>query len=328
MQLILQPCGDADALEHYVGTIQNTVQISKILPHLPVSDREKVAGAFPAAVAVWGVTPGKNGTNTRKWTRMQIGDVALLYRQKQFFFKGVVAYKFNSPELARELWGEKQDGETWENIFLLTDLEPISIDIAEFNKAAGYDPKFIVQGFNVMDEEKSAVVADALALEEGIGVIYPDDAGIELAKQKLASMVGSMDIETSASRREEQKLLREILLSRKSEAQCSICGRSFPVNLLVIAHVKKRNSCAPDERRDLGNVMPVCLVGCDSFFEHGYIHIDEGGVVRAAQMSASTQANSGLTTAISALVGVKCAAWKPSSERYFEWHRRHPRKFY
>lgn len=115
MQLVVQPCGDPDAREHFVDTIQSPVPISRIFPHLTLEQRSEVGKAFGERVAVWGVTPAVDGKNRRQWERMEIGATALLYRSKEFFFKGTVAYKLHSRALAEELWSVNDDGSTWDS---------------------------------------------------------------------------------------------------------------------------------------------------------------------------------------------------------------------
>lgn len=320
MHLVLQPCGDSDAVEHYVDTIQNPVPIHRILPFLPVPERDRVSATFGEAVAVWGVTPGKNHVNATKWTRMALGDVAMLYRNKRFFFKGQVAYKIHAPDLARELWKERADGATWEYVFFLTDLEQVDIDVVRFNEAAGYKSTNIVQGFNVLDPDHSEAIIEALDLEPVVGAILPAEGDVQAAKKALDELEGELDLPANTRRRAEQALLRKIRLGGKKVAACSICARVLPVDLLVIGHIRKRHSCDPSQRRDEANIMPICLLGCDKLFENGYIYVDSSGVICAKH---DAKGNPQLDPVINAFEGERCLSWSSASEPYFKWHRDH-----
>ena len=64
------------------------------------------------------------------------------------------------------------------------------------------------------------------------------------------------------------------------EKNCAICHRTFPVDLMVAAHIKPRSKCSTSERKNPNIVMPVCKVGCDDFFEKGYIKVGKDGVVQ------------------------------------------------
>lgn len=324
MQLVLQPCGDSDAVEHYVGTIQNPVPLTRILPFLLPTERDRVSTAFGEAVAVWGVTPGKNQVNAKKWMRMQLGDIAMLYRNKRFFFKGEVAYKIHSPDLARNLWQERPDGVTWEYVFFLTDLEQIDIDVTRFNVSAKYKPNNIIQGFNVLPSDLSETIMEALDLEPPVGAILPGEDEVLSAMRALENLQGDLDLPVSTRRRAEQALLRKIRLGGKKVDSCSICGRVLPVDLLVIGHIRKRHSCDASQKRDEANVMPVCLLGCDKLFENGYIYVDSSGVIQASHIAES---NPELDPVINSLTGKTCLRWTPSSAPYFRWHKEHLRRF-
>ncbi|MBT2119563.1 hypothetical protein KK141_19390 [Dyella sp. LX-66] len=323
MQLVLQPCGDSDAVEHYVDTIQNPVSLTRILPLLPPAERERVSLAFGESVAVWGVTPGKNQVNARKWSRMQLGDVAMLYRNRRFFFKGAVAYKIHSPDIARELWKERSDGVTWEYVFFLTDLEQIDIDVVRFNAAARYKANNIIQGFNVLSSDQSEAIIEALDLDPVVGVLLPAEDEIWAATRALENLEGDLDVPANVLRRAEQALLRKIHLGGKKSGVCAICAKVLPVDLLVIGHIRKRHSCDPSQKRDAANVMAVCLLGCDKLFENGYIYVDASGIVRA---STTARGNPQLDTIIDSLEGTTCLAWTADSAPYFRWHREHPRR--
>lgn len=324
MQLVLQPCGDSDAVEHYVDTIQNPVSLTRILPLLPPGERERVSLAFGEFVAVWGVTPGKNQVNARKWSRMQPGDVAMLYRNKRFFFKGAVAYKIHSPDIARELWKERSDGVTWEYVFFLTDLEQIDINVVRFNAAARYKANNIIQGFNVLPPDQSEAIIEALDLDPVVGVLLPAEGEILASRRALESLEGDLDVPANTLRRAEQALLRKIHLGGKNSGACAICAKVLPVDLLVIGHIRKRHSCDTYQKRDTANVMAVCLLGCDKLFESGYIYVDASGIVQASR---AARGNPQLDPIIDSLTGKTCLAWTEASAPYFRWHREHPRRF-
>lgn len=324
MQLILQPCGDKDSQRNLKRTIHVSVPAEDIIGYLTPGERQHFLTTFPDGVAVWGVTPGGRSVNAGKWRRVELGDAVLFYRDRQFFLRGTVGYKIHSPELARKLWGVKEDGSTWEYVYCLTDLEPVEIHLDRFIAATDYASNYVVQSFSVLYPDASERVIDSLDLDIGLGASAPSDAESESAQTALDSLDGDLDISASTRRRREQLLLRKILLGRKRAECCSICSRELPVDLLVIGHIRKRHSCSSSMKKDLANVMPVCLLGCDKLFENGYIHVDHNGTIQAAMHAKPA---SELAEVIHALVGNQCGAWSPSSEPYFAWHRTHPRKF-
>lgn len=182
MQLILQPCADDVAYKHFVDTIQNPVSLARLAPFFSQEERSLIASKFGDSVAVWGVTPGEDEGNAKKWRRMAIGDTALFYRKRKFFYKGTVAYKCHSALMAESLWNRMEDGSTWEYIFFLTDLEPVDIHVRDFNQFAERKSTAIVQGFTVLKQGPSARILDALHLTSntGAGTTPPEDQAVAL----------------------------------------------------------------------------------------------------------------------------------------------------
>ena len=96
--------------------------------------------------------------------------------------------------------------------------------------------------------------------------------------EKIANMV-NLDQESKSKSRKEQPYLRAILYGDSEESQCAICQKIIPVNLMVAAHIKPRSKCSLSERKNINIVMPVCKIGCDDFFEKGYIIVNDSGVI-------------------------------------------------
>lgn len=142
---------------------------------------------------------------------------------------------------------------------------------------------------------------------------------IELEKH-LKSFADSehLDQTTVASNRKEQAFLRSYLLQGKRNGHCILCGRNFPAELLIAAHIKPRAKCTRNEKLDFKNIAALmCVLGCDSLFEKGFI-IVSGGVVRANPHRKATQH---LQEAIKKLADRDVTNWHDSS-KYYNWHAR------
>jgi hypothetical protein len=104
-QLILQPAGEGSATLHYQGTIANPVPLSRIKPFLSDGDFKRLSTIYPSATApVWGVTPGEDGRNQKRWQRINTGDIAVFARKGKLFSVGEVSFKVHNKPLALELW--------------------------------------------------------------------------------------------------------------------------------------------------------------------------------------------------------------------------------
>jgi hypothetical protein len=79
--------------------------------------------------------------------------------------------------------------------------------------------------------------------------------------------------------RREHVLLKQILFHGRSEMECAICSKVFPVKLLAVAHIKRRSMATDQERKNAAIVMAACFLGCDALFEKGYICVNGAGMI-------------------------------------------------
>ena len=323
-QVILQPAGQADATIHYADTIDNPVPLARINPFIPDSVRSALAEMYPdKLVPTWGVTPGKNGVNKKKWERIDTGDVVLFARQNTVYSSAVVTLKVHNERLAVELWKHNADGDTWEYVYFLDELQRLDISYRSFNAIVGYKPNNVIQGFTVLDREKSAAVLDEL--DVGSDVHYPtgSEDDYEALILRLAD-AGTLNNPSRSESRKEQGLLRKFLFRGQRQAQCGICKRTLPTELLVAAHIKKRSRCTKEERLDYRHiVMPMCHLGCDQLFERGFITVVDGEI----KTLWTTGLSSDLEAVLSTVAGKPCEHWNPGTKPYFDWHVNHHGRF-
>lgn len=315
--LILQPAGNKVAYKHYLDTILKPVPQEKFSRFIEPSIMTRIKEYYGNnPVPIWGVTPGKTNSNVVKWEKVQPGDITIFSKNKSIFSSGVVTLKFRSSKLAQSLWGKTEDGETWEYIYLLDDIRNLHINYVDFNKLVGYKENYIIQGFNVLAEEKSSAFIDYFDLYSNR---YFPSMDIEKYKDTLKELekYDSLDKFYNSKNRLEQSYLRDTLFSSRKTHECAICHSSFPINFLVAAHIKKRTYCTKEEKLDINNiVLPMCKFGCDDLYEHGYISVKNGRVVKK-QNVLNTQ---NLENYIDKLIGNKIDQWNEYSKKYFEWH--------
>ena len=322
-KLILQPCGSKNSEAHYKDTIEHDAHLDQVGDFLSEAERVKLRSIYPdGRLKIWGVTQGKKKVNRRGWDKIEAGDVTLFTAENNVFASGVTTYKLINKRLASKLWGVDSSGETWELIYFISELRNQSIPVGELNKALGYSSKNIVRGFRVIDEVKS---------ESFIG---PYDLISELhqptytPEQHIERFVGkSLEKRTETQARLEQSSLRKILLNQRTKADCAICGREFPEQFLVAAHIKKRANCTDEEKRDLHNIACLmCKFGCDDLYERGAIGVAGGTVVILKNFDAYPE----VSTYLDKLKGRTCRVWNESNQHYFHWHhsQHHKRKLH
>ncbi len=154
-----------------------------------------------------------------------------------------------------------------------------------------------------------------LLQQAGLKINDDPDEGRDEAASTAQYLGGPSDKWTLGAARTEQRFLRNQQLQLRGSS-CSLCGQSFPEQLLVAAHIKPRSACSEKERMDTANVsMLACLFGCDALFEFGYIVVGESGVMQVGNPLPEQVGNR-----IEGLVGRKCRAHDEQSRGYFAWH--------
>lgn len=317
--VILQPAGSGAAKIHFIDTIRNTVELSIIEPFLSNGEYELVNTIYEnGTIPIWGVTPGKTSANIKKWNRINTGDVTLFSGKGKIFATAVVTLKIHNPDLAIELWGRDDSGQTWEYIYFLDEVQEVSIPYLQFNKVVGYADNYIIQGFNLLDEEKSTKVLDFFDLESEL--YFPDTTKEDYEKAvKGLDPTKPLDKDTKVKARTEQYFLRNYLFKDKKKSVCGICGEEYPVNFLVAAHIKKRSQCSVEERLDHKHiVMPMCKFGCDDLYEKGFITVENGEIVDTHYGYRTPN----LKDYIMKIENVSCSNWNSNTKKYFEWHNK------
>ena len=315
-KVILQPTSNAAAKTNLTRTIDQPVVLSE---HREVlgADYTPLAALFPTgSCAMWGITPSK--VKIGQHARMDSGDAVLFAKDGRFFLIGTVAYTWRSETLARRLWGQDDNGQTWELMYALDDLRDIEMPYAEFNRAVGYAENNVPQGFTVVSDERSA---GAFRLLPESQRHFPEVTQ-EQYEETVREFPDELDQQVRGSARVEQGFLRRRLFGSRPVGPCALCGRELPVDLLVAAHIKKRSACSHEERLDVDHiVMAACRLGCDNLFELGYIAVDENGtIIASVPESIKTDA---LNVAVTQVEGRRCAAFNDRSRMYFDWHRSH-----
>jgi hypothetical protein len=125
-----------------------------------------------------------------------------------------------------------------------------------------------------------------------------------------------LDCETVANARKEQAFLRTYLLQGRAYGCCILCEQKLPAELLIAAHIKPRFQCTLAERLDFDNVAALmCLLGCDSLFEKGFIYLVDGKVHKNSQRVETPY----LKGTVDRVLGKTISNWS-SSSAYYQWH--------
>lgn len=133
---------------------------------------------------------------------------------------------------------------------------------------------------------------------------------------RLSELTDTDRSEQKGQSRKEQGILRGILFKRLKEAKCALCHRTLPTNLLVAAHIKPRSKCSTSERTNSNVVMPLCKIGCDDFFEKGYLTVNPNGkIISKFDGGNSTELNK----VLSFYAGKYCTHFNDTTKEFFRF---------
>ena len=166
MRVILQPGADAVAVKNYNETILKNIKLNHIKNYLSDEEFKILKNIYhDDNIKIWGVVNGKNNCNYKKWEKINPGDIVFFAKNNKLFSMLTVTTKFKNKKLAKSLWKESDDGKLFENIYFLDELKNIDISYYEMNKIIGYSDGYKVQGFSVLDEDKSIKLINALDIK-------------------------------------------------------------------------------------------------------------------------------------------------------------------
>ena len=81
-RVVIQPAGNKDSRKHFVDTIENPIELIKYKELIGINFDALNRISKDGRVALWGVTPGKNGANESKYKKLSEGDIVFFTRDK------------------------------------------------------------------------------------------------------------------------------------------------------------------------------------------------------------------------------------------------------
>lgn len=310
--VVYQPCTNKVARKNLQNTILNPIFLDDIAHLLDPALSATLRAENPSGkLYIWGLSP----SNTEAaWLRMAPNDVVI------FNVKGVVTvasrftHRTPNRDLALHLWGFKDvsEGTTWENVYFVSDVRHVSIPYSDILLCTESQPRM---SFNRFSEADSRAIIDRY--EELLYELADEPISLEEVRVEISLQ---METDGSATRptRNEHRFIVKYLFKGLATGTCCICLNDYPRNMLVAAHIKKRASCDRKEKLDIENIAaPMCRMGCDSLFEHGYISVRNGAVVRHP----SLEATAAISSYIDGVLGNAVPAWSKKNQKYFQWHR-------
>lgn len=223
--------GGHETDKHYYDTIERkrTVQESEeFLSPQEVNILKTTYHSGP--FAVWGAVPGSG--NLRTWEVMEPGDYVLIYKSGRIIFAAEVALKTRNEGMAKYLWGEDENNQTWQYMYFLVNTEKVNIPISMVNQYLSYNENYFPRGFMAIDQEK----ADKLLFQYGdlLAALKKIESGENLKKVNEQIKKEVLEIEEKVERattEHDEMQWRLIRLGRKAKVDVWVPtndqGKSF-----------------------------------------------------------------------------------------------------
>lgn len=157
-KVVLQPYGEADDEEHFINSINKPRKIDEFIGFCSDEEIEFLKRTYPSdGVCVWGILPGEK--NEPSWNSINAGDIVLFNRNKSYFASCEVTYKTHNKKLAESIFGPcingDKKGQFYEYIYFFNNICFFDVPNSTLNRVVGYKEGNNVQGFQVLDDEKS-----------------------------------------------------------------------------------------------------------------------------------------------------------------------------
>jgi hypothetical protein len=249
-QIFIFTAGRSEARQHLVDSIENPIDEETVFGTFASTDREELERIRDEGKGfyAWGAVPGLRNTPT--WETMEQGDYVLCVYGSAYHYVARVLAKHDNERFARRVWGEDEDGETWEYMYFLT--EPIEVD-RPLHEFEGY-LRGRYWGFTRISNPELEEIEANFGSVEGLireilgyrGEGLPDeltfghDRSAEIAEDSLRVddvTHGSVDEETVPDSEGRKRIVQHVQYERSSKNRglaiqahgttCAACGFNF-----------------------------------------------------------------------------------------------------
>ena len=214
-KIVIIPVNSTDEISMFEKTVILGINSNSLQPLLFIKLYELLQsihgdGPFP----IWGVASGEKSSEANKWNKVEDNDVVLFARSNKILGYAIVKTKFQSENVARELWPDLPTSEIRQYLFTLEKYMEIDDRSNQLLEPIVRRGKFKLDSFQLIDNQFSLELIKALGLEEievtsassgqGFGLTAAEKKVVELHAVKLAiehlTMLGYTEIEDVADK--------------------------------------------------------------------------------------------------------------------------------
>ena len=209
-KIVIIPVNSTDEISMFEKTVILGINSNSLQPLLFIKLYELLQsihgdGPFP----IWGVASGEKSSEANKWNRIEDNDVVLFARSNKILGYAIVKTKFQSENVARELWPDLHTREIRQYLFTLEKYVEIDDRSNRLLEPIVRRGKFQLDSFQLIDNQFSLELIKAIGLDEievasvssgqGFGLTAAEKKVVELHAVKLAiehlTMLGYTEIE-------------------------------------------------------------------------------------------------------------------------------------
>lgn len=209
-KIVIIPVNSTDEISMFEKTVILGINSNSLQPLLFIKLYELLQsihgdGPFP----IWGVASGEKSSEANKWNRIEDNDVVLFARSNKILGYAIVKTKFQSENVARELWPDLHTSEIRQYLFTLEKYVEIDDRSNRLLEPIVRRGKFQLDSFQLIDNQFSLELIKAIGLDEievasvssgqGFGLTAAEKKVVELHAVKLAiehlTMLGYTEIE-------------------------------------------------------------------------------------------------------------------------------------
>ncbi|UVK83785.1 hypothetical protein LOY46_03475 [Pseudomonas sichuanensis] len=308
--LVYQPCSDDVAAKNLQTTILNPVSFHTIADLLEPDLRAELAMTFPdGQLFIWGLASPRT---RNAWLAMEPGDTIIFNTKTVVTVSACFTHRTTNRNLALRLWGWANEATqtTWENIYFVKDVRRHAIRFKEVQTLVDSRLDRLFYRYNKAQSAAAFEYFPELNRDYAAG-----DVSLEEARQDIQEQ--QTDGSGIRPTRLEHRYIVRHLFQEQPTGHCCICLNEYPRHLLVAAHIKKRSACNTKERLDIENIAaPMCRLGCDPLFEHGYIAVKDGKVIKHP----SREMTEAIASYVETILDKPVKWWSRKNRKYFEWH--------
>ena len=208
-KIVIIPVNSTDEISMFEKTVILGINSNSLQPLLFIKLYELLQsihgdGPFP----IWGVASGES-SEANKWNKVEDNDVVLFARSNKILGYAIVKTKFQSENVARELWPDLHTSEIRQYLFTLEKYVEIDDRSNRLLEPIVRRGKFQLDSFQLIDNQFSLELIKAIGLDEievasvssgqGFGLTAAEKKVVELHAVKLAiehlTMLGYTEIE-------------------------------------------------------------------------------------------------------------------------------------